>query len=146
MGTFDTVSALSAVDRLADWRWSGSPSGLFYQRFQPPMVAEPAPYVKSDGSASESESADSSIAIDPMPGEQLEPETITLTILESESAMLSVWDANGEVWLVPGYILINDQGWFGAVIALIEGVIELPKETEVDVVPMPADDSGVSNK
>jgi hypothetical protein len=146
MGTFDTVSALSAVDRLADWRWSGSPSGLFYQRFQPPMVAEPAPYVKSDGSASESESADSSIAIDPMPGEQLEPETITLTIVESESAMLSVWDANGEVWLVPGYILINDQGWFGAVIALIEGVIELPKETEVDVVPMPADDSGVSNK
>jgi hypothetical protein len=146
MGTFDTVSALSAVDRLADWRWSGSPSGLFYQRFQPPMVAEPAPYVKSDGPASESESADSSIAIDPMPGEQLEPETITLTILESESAMLSVWDANGEVWLVPGYILINDQGWFGAVIALIEGVIELPKQTEVDVVPMPADDSGVSNK
>jgi hypothetical protein len=146
MGTFDTVSALSAVDRLADWRWSGSPSGLFYQRFQPPMVAEPAPYVKSDGPASESESADSSIAIDPMPGEQLEPETITLTILESESAMLSVWDANGEVWLVPGYILINDQGWFGAVIALIEGVIELPRQTEVDVVPMPADDSGVSNK
>jgi hypothetical protein len=57
-----------------------------------------------------------------------------------------VWDANGEVWLVPGWILINDQGWFGAVISLIEGVIELPKESEVDIMPLPADDSGVSNK
>jgi hypothetical protein len=81
-----------------------------------------------------------------MPGSITEPETLTLTILEAESALLSVWDANGEVWLVPGWILINDQGWFGAVISLIEGVIELPKETEVDIMPLPADDSGVSNK
>jgi hypothetical protein len=146
MGTFDTISALSAVDRLTDWRWNGSPSGLFYQRFQPPMVAEPAPYVRSGEATPDSESADSSIAIDPIPGEQIEPETVTLTVVKSESALLSIWDANGEVWLVPGYILINDQGWFGAVIALIEGVIELPKETEVDVVPLPADDSSVSNK
>jgi hypothetical protein len=146
MGTFDTISSLSAVERLADWRWSGSPSGLFYQRFQPPMVAEPAPYVKSGEASSDSAPSDSSIAIDPMPGEQVEPEIVTLTVVKSESALLSVWDANGEVWLVPGYILINDQGWFGAVIALIEGVIELPKETEVDIMPLPADDSGVSNK
>ncbi|CAB4893130.1 unannotated protein [freshwater metagenome] len=146
MGTFDTISALSAVDRLADWRWSGSPSSLFYQRFQPQVFAEPAPYVKSGEATSDSESSDSSIAIDPMPGEEFVPETVTLTILESESALLSIWDASGEVWLVPGYILVNDQGWFGAVISLIEGVIELPKETEVDIMPLPADDTGVSNK
>jgi len=146
MGTFDTISALSAVERLADWRWSGSPSGLFYQRFQPPMMTEPAPYVKNGEASSDSAPADPSIAIDPMPGEDFVPETVTLTVVESESALLSVWDANGEVWLVPGYILVNDQGWFGAVIALIEGVIELPKETEVDIMPLPADDSSVSNK
>jgi len=146
MGTFDTISAVSAVDRLADWRWSGSPSGQFYQRFQPQVFAEPAPYVKSGEATSDSESSNSSIAIDPMPGEEFIPETVTLTILESESALLSIWDASGEVWLVPGYILVNDQGWFGAVIALIEGVIELPKETEVDIMPLPADDTGVSNK
>ena len=146
MGTFDTISALSAVDRLADWRWSGSPSGIFYQRFQPPMVAEPAPYVRSGEATADTESSDSSIAIDPMPGEQIEPETVTLTVVESESALLSIWDANGEVWLVPGYILVNDQGWFGAVISLIDGLIELPKETEVDIMPLPADDTGVSNK
>ena len=110
------------------------------------MVAEPAPYVKSGEATADAESSDSSIAIDPMPGEQIEPETVTLTVVESESALLSIWDANGEVWLVPGYILVNDQGWFGAVIALIGGVIELPKETEVDIMPLPADDTGVSNK
>ena len=151
MGTFDTISAVSAVDRLADWRWSGSPSGIYYQRFQPRVFSEPAPYVKegeasADSEASDSESSDSSTAIDPMPGEEFVPETVTLTILESESALLSIWDANGEVWLVPGYILINDQNWFGAVIALIQGVIELPKETEVDIMPLPVDDTGVSNK
>jgi hypothetical protein len=59
---------------------------------------------------------------------------------------LSVWDANGEVWLVPGWILINDQGWFGAVIAVIEGVIQLPEETDFGIMPLPADDTGVSNK
>lgn len=146
MGAFDTISALSAVERLADWRWSGSPSGLFYQRFQPRALTEPAPFVRADDSVAQGSEGDSSVSIDPMPETQPEPETLTLTILEAESALLSVWDANGEVWLVPGWILINDQGWFGAVIALIEGVIELPKETEVDIMPLPADDSGVSNK
>ena len=146
MGSFGTISALSAVDRLADWRWSGSPSGLFYQRFQPRAISEPAPYVKTDDSVSEGSEADSSVSVDPIPEPQPEPQTLTLTILEAESALLSVWDANGEVWLVPGWILINDQGWFGAVIALIEGVIELPKDTEVGIMPLPADDTGVSNK
>ena len=150
MGTFDTVSALAAVDRLSDWRWSGSPSGIFYQRFQSTVSIEPAPYVR-DNAAGVSEGSepgsagDSSIGDEPMPGPMPEPQTLTLTILESESALLSVWDANGEVWLVPGWILINDKGWFGAVISVIEGVIELPKETDFNIMPLPADDS-VSNK
>jgi hypothetical protein len=158
MGSYDTISAVAAVERLADWRWSGSPSGLFYERFQPRYATEPAPLPAEDSvegeegssesgssdSQSPDEPVDSGTSVDPMPDQQ--PETLTLTILESERALLSVWDANGEVWLVPGFILINDQGWFGAVIALIEGVIELPKETEVDIMPLPADDSGVSNK
>ena len=151
MGTFDTISALSAVDRLADWRWSGSPSGIYYQRFQPRAISEPAPFVKTDdtqteSSPSEGSAGDSSMSDEPMPEPQPEPETLILTILEAESALLSVWDANGEVWLVPGWILINDQGWFGAVISVIEGVIALPEETDYGIVPLPADDSVVSNK
>jgi len=151
MGTFDTISALAAVERLADWRWSGSPSGIYYQRFQPTVGNEPALYLKgeesavSEGSEAGSE-GDSSVSDEPMPEPQPEPQTLTLTILEAEKALLSVWDANGEVWLVPGWILINDQGWFGAVISVIEGVIALPEETDFGIMPLPADDSGVSNK
>ncbi len=151
MGTFDTISALSAVDLLADWRWSGSPSGIYYQRFQPRAISEPAPFVKTDdtrteSSPSEGSAGDSSVGDESMPEPQPEPQTLTLTILEAEKALLSVWDASGEVWLVPGWILINDQGWFGAVIAVIEGVIQLPEETDFGIMPLPDGDSGVSNK
>ena len=145
MGTFDTISALAAVDRLADWRWSGSPSGLFYQRFQPRAINDPAPFAGDEKPLSEGSEEEPTIAIEPMPEPMPEPETLTLTILESEQALLSVWDAGGEVWLVPGWILINDQGWFGAVISVIEGVIALPEETDFNIMPLPADDS-VSNK
>jgi hypothetical protein len=158
-GSFETISAVAAVERLADWRWSGSPASDFYQRFQPTVSVEPAPYIKgeesavSDPAVSEGSegsepgsSGDSSVGDEPMPEPMPEPETLTLTVLEAESALLSIWDSNGEVWLVPGWILVHDQGWFGAVISVIEGVIELPKETDFGIMPMPADDSEVSNK
>lgn len=146
MGAFDTVSAISAVDRLADWRWSGSPSGLYYQRFQPRAIDDPAPFMGGEKPMAESLEPDSRQSADDMPGSQPQPETLVLTIIAAESALLSVWDANGEVWLVPGWILINDQGWFGAVISVIEGVIALPRETDFNIMPLPADDSSVSNK
>jgi hypothetical protein len=38
---------------------------------------------------------------------------------------------------VPGLILVNDQGWWNAVISLIEGVIALPEPSTVDIMPMP---------
>jgi hypothetical protein len=31
------------------------------------------------------------------------------------------------MWLTPGYLLFNDQGWFDSIISLVEGVIELPE-------------------
>ena len=146
MGIFDTVSALTAVDRLADWRWSGSPSGLFYQRFQPRAIGDATPFLGREAASIEGPEGDSTISGDDIPETLPEPETLVLTILQAESALLSVWDANGEVWLVPGWILINDQGWFGAVISVIEGVIALPEETDFNIMPLPAVDSGVSNK
>jgi hypothetical protein len=189
MGTYGTISAVSAVDRLSDWRWSGSPSSAYYQRYQPAII-DSVPYEKTDESTttdststrsegeaepgsegeaepgsegeaepgsegeaepgSEGEAApgagDSSPGDDLMPMPEPEPETVTITVIQAERALLSIWDASGDVWLVPGWILINDQGWFGSVISVIEGVIELPKETEFDIMPMPDEDSGVSNK
>ena len=60
---------------------------------------------------------------------------------------MSIWDAAGDVWLVPGLLMVNDQGWFDSVIALVEGVIKLPEPSPVEIMPMPepAPDSTVSN-
>jgi hypothetical protein len=53
-----------------------------------------------------------------------------------------VYDAKGNAWLVPSYVLSSkDYGFQGSVIALVDGVIELPKESEV--MPM---DSEVSTR
>jgi hypothetical protein len=81
--------------------------------------------------------------IEPAP---IEPEVITLTVVSAEAALLSIWDSAGDVWLVPGFILVNDQGWWSSIISLIEGVIALPEPSTMDIMPLPADDSSVSNK
>lgn len=140
VGNFETISALAAVERLSDWRWSGSPAGLYYQKYQPPMAVG-EPMTLRDGQESASDQPTSTdVSPEPMPEASFEPEVVTLTITESENALLSVWDANGEVWLVPGFIMVNDQGWFSAIISLIDGVLELPKETDFGVEPMPIEE------
>jgi hypothetical protein len=81
--------------------------------------------------------------IEPAP---MEPEVITLTVVSAEAALLSIWDSAGDVWLVPGFILVNDQGWWSSIISLIEGVIALPEPSTMDIMPLPADDSHLSTK
>jgi hypothetical protein len=75
--------------------------------------------------------------IEPAP---VEPEVITLTVVSAEAALLSIWDSAGDVWLVPGFILVNDQGWWSTIISLIEGVIALPEPSTMDIMPLPAVD------
>jgi hypothetical protein len=38
------------------------------------------------------------------------------------------------MWLVPAYILHNDQGWFDVILAVEEGVIQLPEP--YDIMPL----------
>ena len=75
----------------------------------------------------------------------VEPQVVTLTIVRAESALLGIWDAAGDVWLVPGWIMFNDEGWWSTVISLIEGIIALPDPGMFDVEPLPAEDSSVGN-
>ena len=140
VGTFDTISAVAAVERLSDWRWSGSPASLYYTKHQPPMAIGEPVTLRDGSESSDDQPVSSDVSPQPLPETPAEPETVTLTITESETALLSVWDANGEVWLVPGYIMVNDQGWFSAIISLIEGVLELPKETDFGLEPMPIEE------
>jgi hypothetical protein len=133
VGTFDTISAVQAVDRLDDWRWFGSAATSFYDKYQ-------------------GNPGDISVRTDEMiepgmtePEQPVEPEVITVTIVSAERALVSIWDAAGDVWLVPGLIMVNDQGWLSSVISVVEGVIELPEPSIVQIEPLPAEDSPDSN-
>jgi hypothetical protein len=144
-GEFATISALDAVDRIKEGSWYGSPASSYYSnqaisgaaRSAEAATAEPAPAIEGDISSDvvdpEVKPEDQGdVAIEePMPQESVEPQIIDLTINKSESVMLGVWDANGGFWLVPGYLLYNDQGWFDSIISVEEGVIELPKYDDV---------------
>jgi hypothetical protein len=138
VGDFATISPVQAVERLDDWRWFGSPSSSSYEKYA--------------GESTTTSYDHSDVAVEPVvPGseDQPEPEVVTLTIQSAEKALLSIWDASGDVWLVPGLLLVNDQGWWSSVISVINGVIALPEPSPIDIMPLPEpapDDSSVSNK
>lgn len=70
--------------------------------------------------------------IDPMPVEPFEPETVVVTVDEAFATLLLVWDADGNAWLVPGFAMPHPDGWFNAVISLVEGVITLPEPMAIE--------------
>jgi hypothetical protein len=47
-----------------------------------------------------------------------------------------IFDRAGGAWLVPGYLLKNDQGWFDPIISLEDGVIELPDPVQMGIMPI----------
>ena len=167
-GTFNTISPVQAVNRLDDWRWYGSPPNYLYEKYpaiygdmsvrNEPLVdpgvseteatTEPVEPTPSETASAEPEPVETlpvePTPIAPMPG-PTEPQVVTLTIVKAESALLGIWDAAGDAWLVPGWIMFNNEGWWSTVISLIDGVIALPEPYIFDVEPQPAEDSSVGN-
>jgi hypothetical protein len=158
VGTFETISPVQAIDRLDQWIWYGSPPSYLYEKYPAiysDMSVRNEPLVDPEVSETEettepSEPSPSETATaEPEPTETepapVEPQVVTLTIVRAESALLGIWDANGDVWLVPGWIMFNDEGWWSTVISLIEGIIALPDPDMFDIEPLPAEDSSVGN-
>ena len=172
VGTYNTISPVQAMDRLDQWIWYGSPPSYLYEKYpaiysdvsvrNEPLVdpevskteepAEPQPSSSaSPGEPSEpiEPSPSETATAEPEPTETdpapVEPQVVTLTIVRAESALLGIWDAAGDVWLVPGWVMFNDEGWWSTVISLIEGIIALPDPGMFDVEPLPAEDSSVGN-
>src|SRR5690606_6615763 len=72
----------------------------------------------------------------PEPEQLPEPETVTVTLENAEATLLLVWDVDGNAWLVPGYAYEQpEQGFWISVISLVEGVIQLPEPTTVEILP-----------
>jgi hypothetical protein len=142
VGEFATISPVQAIERLDDWRWFGSPATSYYEKYagdssittsnRSEEAVEPGASTSVEAGATNSE-------------DQPEPELITLTIQSAERALLSIWDASGDVWLVPGLLMVNDQGWWSSVISIIDGVIALPEPSTFDIMPMPEPAPGDSS-
>jgi len=181
-GSFGTVSATDAVDRLADWRWSGS-AGPEYQggmiafaadsmlrsgevlegaAVEDPAAEEPSveePSVEPGDGTEPVQPADPADPVDPaepsepseptdeptdggtlepapLPDETVEPEpmpepeTVVVTVDTAKATLLMMWDADGNVWLVPGFAIQQPEGWWTGVVSLVEGVIALPELIE----------------
>lgn len=132
-GEFDTISAKEAATRIKDGRWFGSPSSSVWNQYSQNMRTADAVSLPAVEPAPEESTKDAPATSE----EQVEikPQKVTLKLTGSESTLLMIYDKSGGAWLVPGYILKNDQGWFDAIISLVEGVIELPEPYAVEPLP-----------
>jgi hypothetical protein len=75
------------------------------------------------------------------------PPIIDVTINKAEPTLLLMWDSHGGAWLVPGYAMQVENGWWTSVVSLVPGVIELPPIPTVkpDLVPPSVGTPGVSD-
>jgi hypothetical protein len=124
-GEFATVSAIDAVARISDGRWFGAAPNSLYEAMAATGIARDVTSEPSDG-------IDSEMDAEVVPEE---PKTQDLLITRADESLLSVYDQSGTLWMVPGYILYNDLGWFDSIISLEEGVIELPEPYDFEIMP-----------
>jgi hypothetical protein len=81
------------------------------------------------------------VAIDEIPIDQGEPLIVTITGVEEELWML--WDADGTVWLVPGYAFTSDDGGRYSVPAIADEFLDIQEPVPApEVVPVPLPDTG----
>lgn len=160
-GGFETIGPVAAVDRLASGMWWGAPSPAYYttSAVTEPLARDAGSTDTSPPAPSEGSSEPGELPEEEKPGEELpevpptevplplpeppvleEPEIITVTVTAAEPTLLLVWDADGNAWLVPGYVMRHgedDWAWT-TVISLMDGVLALPEPMPVSIMPMPA--------
>lgn len=127
-GEFRTISAFDSVARIADGRWFGGAPSSYFQSIT--ATSEPAVLPSTRDAKGE----DENFVSDDQPA-NLEPEIVDLLVNRSEAVTLTVFDAKGSLWFVPGYLLFNEQGWFDSIISLEEGVIALPERMDMEIMP-----------
>ena len=128
-GVFSTISAKAAVSRMSDWRYSGQLAQSVWAKYQPVGGGRVIAY---DDIAVEPESpTDPAVEPSGEPVPEPSPSEITVTINKSAFAQVMIWDKKGNAWIVPGYILIGEEGWITPVFSLEDGIVELPEPVEI---------------
>jgi hypothetical protein len=115
-GEFKTISAKKAVERLSDWRFSGSISSSAYDKYFSQNQINIDGLIPTPKGGSEGETP----AVEPT------PTTVVVELNKAIKTHLMIWDASGETWLVPGYIFIGDGSYISPVFSLEDGVVALP--------------------
>ena len=71
---------------------------------------------------------------EPLPPIQVEPtpEVVNVTVDNATPTLLLLWDVDGNAWLVPGYAMQTGEGWWNAVVSLVDGVIALPEPMQIE--------------
>ncbi|MBN9605993.1 MAG: hypothetical protein J0G30_05215 [Actinomycetales bacterium] len=72
---------------------------------------------------------------EPSPDPVATPEVVTLALDEAHATLLLMWDANGDAWLVPGWVYPHPDGWWLATASVVDGVIALPAPFDGEAVP-----------
>lgn len=126
-GDFNTISAFNAVARISDGRWFGGAPNSYYQLALESTEAAVLPSNRDSMNGDKGFTSEEQV--------DMEPQVIDLIVNRSEIVTLTVYDANGNLWFVPGYLLFNDQGWFDSIISLEEGVIALPDPVDFGIMP-----------
>jgi hypothetical protein len=104
-GDFGVISATSAVERINEGGWWGGLPAEYYQNVS---ATDAVGYPSYE-----------------------EGEVVDVTVESAELVLLSVYDASGNTWLVPGYAMKHSLGWVESVIAVEDGVIALPDYSDV---------------
>lgn len=112
-GEFRTISEKKAVERLSDWRFSGSISSSAYDKYfaqnsQVMPLGSPEPGTKD------------------LPMPEPTPTTVVVELNKAVKTHVMIWDTSGDTWLVPGYIFIGDGSYISPVFSLEDGVVALP--------------------
>jgi hypothetical protein len=147
-----TIDAKSAISRLGDWRWSGQVADSFYPTGPMAYGRMATDSIGTEGGAGSSAggstdaSTGSAVApteptsppdqiVDPTEEPIPTPEVKVFLISKAKSALLLIYDSEGNAWLAPGYFFEGEEGVAGAVLAVADGVIKLPAADD-SVMPM----------
>jgi hypothetical protein len=118
-GPYDLIDLDTAIARLGDQSgfWGGRGGGIQIDIAEAPV---------SDA-----------MPVDSVP---IEPQQVTVTLVDVQPDLWWVWDADGTVWLLPAYRFIGDDGGWYTVPAVSDDllVVQAPPETTA-VEPLPVE-------
>jgi hypothetical protein len=133
MGVMETVSPAEAVSRIEKGFWFGAAPRSTYDYsisdsvsslpIESEVFDEPMEDIEDLPAVEEPDME--ILPVEPMPIDG-ELEVIEVIIQDFSESVLLIEDDQGTGWLVPGYLLETDQGWFEPIVALKEDAVELP--------------------